>query len=232
MLFLGVFGLFYAGWVAFPQPDAKRLVAYSSIAHMGIVIIGLSVWNALTLGGAVVQMINHGLSTSALFIMIGMLDERLHSRAFADMGGLWRRMPIFSGFFLLFAMSSMGLPGLNNFVGEILVLIGTYKIHPVVSIFGFTGLVLTLVYILRMVQEALFRENQANFGLEDLDRRETLILGALALAVVFIGLVPGPLLDLFQEPVRRLLEQTPPLVSGGHGQGVTAAVMSMVAGLF
>ena len=103
LLVLGIGGLFYAGWIALAQADIKRLVAYSSIAHMGMIIIGIVIWNAVTLSGAVLQMINHGLSTSALFIMVGMLDERIHSRDFAKLGGLWSKMPVFGAFFLLFA---------------------------------------------------------------------------------------------------------------------------------
>ena len=141
MLILGVGGLFYAGWIALAQTDIKRLVAYSSIAHMGLAIIGIVIWNAVALSGAILQMINHGLSTSALFIMVGMLDERIHSRDFAVMGGLWSKMPVFSAFFLLFALSSLGLPGLNNFVGEMLVLVGVFKAKPVIAILGFAGIV-------------------------------------------------------------------------------------------
>jgi NADH-quinone oxidoreductase subunit M len=205
---LGVAGLFYAAWIALAQNDIKRLVAYSSIAHMGLVVMGLAVWSVVTLNGALLQMINHGITTSALFIMVGMLDERTHSREFAAMGGIWKKMPAFGAFFLFFAMSSLGLPGLNNFVGEILILIGTFQTWPVIAILGFAGLVLGLVYVLRMVQDILFGEPRKEVEMWDLTPRETVVLGILALGVLFIGLHPSPVLKWFDEPVRLLLQQT------------------------
>jgi NADH-quinone oxidoreductase subunit M len=207
LIVLGVGGLFYAAWVALAQTDIKRLVAYSSIAHMGMAVIGIAVWNAVTLNGAILQLLNHGLSTSALFIMIGMLDERTHSRDFAVLGGLWSKMPVFSAFFLLFALSSLGLPGLNNFVGEMLILVGAFKAKPVVAILGFGGIVFGVIYILRMVQDSLFGEPRAEHVLWDVDARELLMLGVLALAVLFIGLHPGPVLKILEQPVQLMLQQ-------------------------
>jgi NADH-quinone oxidoreductase subunit M len=213
LLLLGLVGLFYTAWVAFAQKDIKRMVAYSSIAHMGLVVIGLMVWNVLTLNGALLQMVNHGLSTSALFMMVGMLNERIATRQLADLGGLWKRMPVFGAFFLLFAMSAMGIPGLNNFVGEILILIGTFQAHPVVAVLGFTGMVFTLVYVLRMVQETLLGPSREEHDLWDVTPREILILGVLAAAVVFIGLFPQPVLNILDAPVRNLVEQTASLAA-------------------
>jgi NADH-quinone oxidoreductase subunit M len=208
LLVLGVGGLFYAAWIALAQTDLKRLVAYSSISHMAMIVIGIAVWNAVSLSGAVLQMVNHGLSTSALFIMVGMLDERIHSRNFADMGGLWSQMPVFSAFFLFFALSSMGLPGLNNFVGEMLILVGVFKDQPVIAILGFIGVVFGVIYILRMVQEALFGEPRGERVLWDVNFREIVMLGVLALVVLFIGLHPGPVLQLLEHPVQTMLQQT------------------------
>ncbi len=205
LLVLGLGGLFYAAWIALAQNDLKRLVAYSSITHMGLIVIGLAVWNLVTLSGSLLQMINHGITTAALFIMVGMLDERTHTRALTDLGGLWTRMPVFSAFFLLFALSSLGLPGLNNFVGEILILIGAFQSRPVIAILGFTGLVCGVIYILRMVQDALFGEPRKEHDLWDLTPRETVILGVLALAALFIGLHPGPVLNLLEPPARLML---------------------------
>jgi len=207
LLFLGVGGLFYAAWIALAQTDIKRLVAYSSISHMALMVIGLVVWNSITLSGALLQMVNHGLSTSALFIMVGMLDERIHSRDFAVLGGLWGKMPLFSAFFLLFALSSLGLPGLNNFVGEMLILVGVFKARPVIAILGFMGIVFGVIYILRMVQDALFGEPRAEHFLWDVNFREVAILGVLALAVLFIGLHPGPLLHLLEPSVQTMVQQ-------------------------
>jgi NADH-quinone oxidoreductase subunit M len=205
LLTLAVGGLFYAAWIALAQTDIKRLVAYSSISHMGMIIIGVTIWNSLTLNGAILQMVNHGLSTSALFIMVGMLDERIHSRKFADLGGLWGRMPVYSVFFLFFALSSLGLPGLNNFVGEILILIGTFKARPVIAILGFSGIVFGVIYILRMVQDALFGEARKEHVLWDVNSREVVILASLALAVLFVGLHPGPILEILEHPVQAMV---------------------------
>jgi len=215
LLALGLAGLFYAGWIALAQNDLKRLVAYSSIGHLALVVIGLAVWNLVTLSGSILQMINHGLSTSALFILVGMLDERTGTRELASLGGIWKGMPVYSGFFLFFAMSSLGLPGLNNFVGELLILVGTFRTWPIIAILGFVGLVVTLIYILRMVQDTLFGEARKQHHLWDLDARETLVLTVLALAVLGIGLYPGPVLKLFEAPVLNLLQHTAPLTLAG-----------------
>jgi len=209
LLALGLGGLFYASWIALAQKDIKRLVAYSSIAHMGLVVIGIAIWDAMTLPGAILQMINHGLSTSALFILVGMLDERVHSREMENFGGLWTEMPVFSAFFLLFAMASLGLPGLNNFVGEILILLGTLQKWPGVAGIGFAGIVFTVIYILWLVQRVLFgepRNTQMKGQLtEDITLREAVILVPLAAAVLFIGLYPAPVLNLLQEPIEGLM---------------------------
>jgi NADH-quinone oxidoreductase subunit M len=208
LLALGLIGLFYAAWIALAQKDIKRLIAYSSIGHMSIVVIGIAVWNTITLSGATLQMINHGLTTSALFILVGILDARVHTREIANFGGLWRKMPGFSAFFLFFGMASIGLPGLSNFVSEFLVLIGTMKAWPLVTGFGFIGIVLTVIYILTVVQKTLFEETRDEMFKEqtfsDITVREVLILTPLAVAVVFIGLHPQPVLDLFAGPVEGL----------------------------
>ena len=215
LIALGLGGMFYAGWIALAQTDIKRLVAYSSIGHMGLMVVGLAVWNLMTLTGSLLQMINHGLSTTALFVMVGMLDERLHSRKFADLGGLWSKVPVFSAFFLFFAMASMGLPGLNNFVGEILILVGIFSAWPVIGILSFAGLVLAVVYTLRMVQDSLFGEPRQEQVIPDITVREGCILAMLAVPILFIGLHPGPVLRLLEPPVQHLLAQVSLLAMGG-----------------
>lgn len=209
LLALGLLGMFYAGWIALAQTDIKRLVAYSSIAHMGMMVIGLGIWNTIALSGSLLQLINHGLSTSALFVMVGMLNERLGTRNFDHLGGLWKKMPIFSAFFLYFALSSMGLPGLNNFVGEVLILIGTFQARPVVAVLAFIGVILGVVYILRMVQDSLFGEAETGHYLEDVQPREILILVIMALPVLYIGLHPGPVLKLFESSIALMMKQAP-----------------------
>jgi NADH-quinone oxidoreductase subunit M len=205
LLALGLIGLFYAAWIALAQSDLKRLVAYSSISHMGLIVIGFAVWNTMAMSGAVLLMVNHGLTTSALFILVGMLSERAGSRDFAAFGGLWKTMPVFSAFFLLFGLASVGLPGLNNFVSEILILLGTFKEKPVIGVIAFAGIVFVLVYGLRMIQDTIFGEAATGNVFPDVTPREVAILAPLALAVLFLGLHPGPVLDLLQEPVQRLI---------------------------
>jgi len=206
LMVLGLVALFYASWIALSQTDIKRLIAYSSIGHMGLVVLGLAVFNSITLGGSLLQVINHGVSTSALFILVGILNERIDSREFKDFGGLWRKMPVYSAFFLFFAMASLGLPGLNNFVGEILILIGTYKVHPVFAAIGFAGLLFGVIYVLRMVQDTLFGELKGDVSLlRDVNAREVVILGSLALCVLFLGLYPKPVLHLFEGPINLLM---------------------------
>lgn len=206
LIALGLIGLFYAAWIALAQSDLKRLVAYSSISHMGMMTIGLAVWNTVALSGAVLLMINHGLSTAALFIMVGMLYERTGSRDFERFGGLWRTMPTFSGFFLFFALSSAGLPGLNNFVSDILILLGTYREKPAVAALGFAGIVLVLIYVLRMVQDTVFGEVLDRSHLPDLSVRETIVLLPLAAGVLLLGLYPMPVLELLNEPVLEFIQ--------------------------
>jgi NADH-quinone oxidoreductase subunit M len=211
LIALGLFGMFYSAWIALAQTDIKRLVAYSSIGHMGMMVIGLGILNVMALSGSLLQLINHGLSTSALFVMVGMLDERLGSRDFTHLGGLWKKIPIFSAFFLFFALSSMGLPGLNNFVGEVLILIGTFQARPVIAILAFIGVILGVIYILRMVQDSLFGEAQTEHYFDDVKPREIFILVIMALPVLYLGLHPGPVLKLFESSISLLMQQTPVL---------------------
>ncbi|WP_027191190.1 complex I subunit 4 family protein [Fundidesulfovibrio putealis] len=202
---LGSGGLVYASWVAFAQTDAKRLVAYSSVGHMGLVVLGLAVWKTASLEGAVLLMVNHALTTGALFIMVGMLGERAGTREMAKFGGLWKTMPTFSGFFLLFAMASAGLPGLGNFVSEMLILLGSYQSAPVPAALAFAGLVLTLAYVLRLLQQMLFGESRTGNVYHDLTPRESLILTPLAACVVVLGVAPWSVLDLISIPLKALL---------------------------
>jgi NADH-quinone oxidoreductase subunit M len=208
IIVIGLFGMFYTAWIALAQTDIKRLVAYSSIGHMGMMVVGLGIWNLLTISGSFLQMVNHGISTSALFAMVGMLHERLDSRDFAKLGGLWKEMPVFSAFFLFFALSSMGLPGLNNFVGEVLILIGTFQAWPLIAILSFVAIILGVIYILRMVQDTLFGEARQERTLWDVKPREIFILVTMALPVLYIGLHPGPILQLFESSINLMLQQT------------------------
>lgn len=207
LLGLGLVGMLYTGWIALAQTDLKRLIAYSSIGHMAMMVLGLAVLNLTAVSGSLLQMVNHGLTTSALFIMVGMLDERLGTRDFRVLGGLWGKMPVFSAFFLFFALATMGLPGLNNFVGEILILVGIFREYPLVAAVSFGGMIIVVIYILRMVQDTLFGPPRTEQTVEDVNARELLVLIALALPVLYLGLHPGPVLRLLDHPVQRFLEQ-------------------------
>lgn len=205
LLVMGLIGLYYASWIAMAQTDIKRLVAYSSIGHMGLVVIGIAIQSGTGLTGAVLQMLNHGITTAALFILVGMLDERFKTRSLDKIGGLWQQIPVYSGFFLFFALSAMGLPGLNNFVSEMLILLGAFTVHSVIAGFGLAAMLLTLVYLLRLVRQTLFGPTVSTMQPKDLSLREIGILLPLALLVIFIGLYPAPVLRLLQGPVAALL---------------------------
>ncbi|HZV80797.1 MAG TPA: NADH-quinone oxidoreductase subunit M, partial [Geobacteraceae bacterium] len=209
VIVLAVIGILYASWIAFSQKDMKRLVAYSSIGHMGFVALGIAAWTPVALSGALMVMVNHGITTSALFALVGMLDERAHTRETAAFGGLWGKMPRFSFLFILFAMASAGLPGLNNFVGEFLVLAGTFKVAHLATVLAFLGVILPLVYMVRLVQELLFLEERAPLPMADLTLREGSMLAVLALADVYLGLHPAPLLDILHLPVALLTGGAP-----------------------
>jgi NADH-quinone oxidoreductase subunit M len=202
---LALIGLVYASLVAFAQEDMKRLIAYSSIGHMAYVAIGIAAWQPVALSGAVVQMANHGVTTGALFCLVGMLDERAHTRDIGAFGGLWGKLPLWSFFFLFFSLASVGLPGLNNFVGEFLVLAGTMKQSPLVAALAFVGIVLTLIYTVRLVQEVLFQQERRPLALTDLTLREVCLLAVLALLNIWMGIHPAPLLDLIRTPVQLLI---------------------------
>ncbi len=209
LIVLAVTGIIYASWIAFAQKDMKRLVAYSSVGHMGFVALGIAVWTPVALSGAVLQMVNHGLTTTALFALVGMLDERTHSRQIEDYGGLWGKVPLLSAFFVLFAMASAGLPGLNNFVGEFLILAGSFKVAHIATILAFIGVILPLVYTVRLIQEVIFQEERRPLTLSDLTLREISILAALAIGDLYIGLHPAPLLEILKTPVALLTGGSP-----------------------
>lgn len=202
---LALIGLFHASWAAYRQNDCKRLVAYSSVAHLGLVILGLAAWNPTALQGSMLLMLSHGLTTGALFVMIALIDERAGTRQLGELGGVWARSPVFGGFFLFFALSSLGLPGLANFSGEILILLGTFQNHPLWAALALTGVVFSAAYMLRMVQGVLWGTPRHERPWRDLDGREWLMLAPLALLVLWLGLYPQTFLTPLQEPARLLL---------------------------
>ncbi|SCY62262.1 NADH dehydrogenase subunit M [Thiohalorhabdus denitrificans] len=210
---LGVASILYGAVQAFAQDDVKRLVAYSSISHMGFVLVGLYAWNTWALQGVVMQMVAHGLSTGALFLVAGLLQERLHTRSMERMGGLWGSVPRLSAFTLLFVVASLGLPGLANFVGELLVLLGAFGAYPVFTVLAALGLVGSLLYTLILVQKALHGPPGPLRPGADLTVRETCTLAVLAAGLVWLGLAPQPVFDL-AGPALASLQQ-------GTGTGAT-----------
>lgn len=212
---LALIGIFYAAWIAYLQADAKRLVAYSSVAHMGFVVLGLAAWNQTALEGGILQMVNHGITTGALFALVGMIDERAHTRQIAELGGLWGRVPRLSFFFLFFSLASLGLPGLNNFAGEILILIGAFQANPLWGATAFAGVVFAAAYMLRLVQGVIWGPARGAVFWPDLEPREGVVLIALALLVLWLGLYPAPFLQVLEGPVSDLLAQLPQTLDHG-----------------
>jgi len=206
LLGLAVVGIVYGSLVAMVQPDVKKLVAYSSVAHLGFVMLGIFALNTTGLNGAVLQMVNHGLSTGALFLLVGMLYARRHTRLIEQFGGIAKPMPVFAAFFGLVTMSSIGLPGLNGFVGEFLILVGIYFASPLVAVIATSGVVLAAAYMLWMFRRIMFGplENPENLGLLDLDWREKLVMVLMAVPIVGIGLYPDPLLRRIEPSVVEL----------------------------
>ena len=189
---LGVIGVIYGALLAFAQTDFKRMVAYSSISHMGFVLLGLYVGDGLALQGAVIQMIAHGVSTGALFLLAGSISQRCQTRDLARLGGLWQAVPRLGGFTMFFALAALGLPGMANFVGEFLVLLGSYRPAPGLAIAGAVGFILSTVYALRLVQESVHGPNREQWRVPDLAARELVALGLLAAIVIGLGLWPQP----------------------------------------
>ncbi len=213
---LAIVGIIYGALVALSQRDVKSLVAYSSVSHLGLVVLGIFVFNVQGLMGSVLQMVNHGLSTGALFLLVGMLYARRHTRLIEAFGGLWEQMPRFGLFLLIAALASIGLPGLNGFVGEFTILVGTFRARPLYAVFAAAGLVLGAWYMLTLLRRVMHGplENPANQELTDLSPREVLVLAPVALLILTIGLFPGLLFDRMEPSVRTLLIQIGPAAVG------------------
>ncbi|MGL6001596.1 MAG: NADH-quinone oxidoreductase subunit M, partial [Plesiomonas sp.] len=192
---LGLVGIFYGALLAFAQTDIKRLIAYTSISHMGFVLIAIYSGTTLALQGAVVQMIAHGLSAAGLFILCGQIYERLHTRDLREMGGLWGRIRYLPALSLFFAAASLGLPGTGNFIGEFLILLGSYQVVPKVAVVATFSLVLASVYSLIMIQRAFYGPAKVDSPLADMTKREFFIVLLLASLLLLLGIYPQPILD-------------------------------------
>ncbi|MCX7840944.1 MAG: NADH-quinone oxidoreductase subunit M [Anaerolineae bacterium] len=204
---LALIGIIYGAIVSAVQRDVKSLVAFSSVSHLGFVMLGLFVFNAQGVSGGILQMINHGLSTGALFLLVGMLYERRHTRLIADFGGIAKVMPIYAAFFLIVMFSSVGLPGLNGFVGEFLILVGAFQANVWYAALAATGVVLSAIYLLWMYQRVMNGPltHEENKSLADLSPREIALLVALVVFIVWIGVYPRTFLDPMMPSVMSLL---------------------------
>jgi NADH-quinone oxidoreductase subunit M len=206
---LAIVGIIYGALVAMVQPDLKKLVAYSSVSHLGFIVLGIFSFTAQGVEGAVYQMLNHGVSTGALFLLVGMIYERRHTRMISEFGGLANKMPVYAAAFLFVTLSSIGLPGLNGFVGEFLVLLGTFGVNPAHAAFAATGVILSAVYMLWMFQRVIWGEvsNPDNESLLDINGRERLTLVPLLILIVWMGVYSNHFLRPMDASVTGLLNR-------------------------
>jgi len=218
---LAVIGIVYGALVAMVQPDMKKLVAYSSVSHLGFVVLGICAWNMNGLQGAVYQMVAHGVSTGGLFLMVGMLSDRRHTRQIAEYGGLKGVVPRLSAAFLVITLSSIGLPSLNGFIGEFLVLLGTFRWEPRFAVFAATGVILSAVYMLWMVQRVYYGEvtNEKNQKLPDLSPREWAVIAPVVAMAIFMGIAP----NVFLRPTSAALEKAVQRLAQSRTQNVERA---------
>lgn len=224
---LAVIGIIYGAMVAMMQADLKKLVAYSSVSHLGFVMLGLFVLNLQGVEGALYQMLNHGLSTGALFLIVGMIYERRHTRMIEDFGGLWKQLPVFSAFFLVVTLSSIGLPGLSGFVGEFLILLGAFQNSPWSAAAAASGVVLGAIYMLWMFRRVVFGplSRPENQRLKDVDLREVTILVPILALIIFMGIYPKPFLSRMKASVELVIhrveskKEAPPLILEGPKGG-------------
>jgi NADH-quinone oxidoreductase subunit M len=221
---LAVAGIIYGSFCALAQRDIKKLVAYSSVAHLGFCMLGLFALNEAGIAGGVLQMINHGLSTGALFLLVGMIYDRYHTRQLDDLGGLAARLPLIACTMVFIAMASIGLPGLNGFTGEVLSLAGMFRRHPVYAVLGTSGVVLGAWYMLTMIQQAFFgplREPSAHgheHPINDMNVREAFAIAPICALCLLIGVFPQPLINTIQPDIAAvvsLYDQKPVAAVGG-----------------
>ena len=205
---LALIGIIYGALVAMMQKDVKSLVAYSSVSHLGFVMLGIFALNMQGIEGGILQMINHGISTGALFLLVGMIYERRHTRLIEDFGGLLKVIPIFSGIFMVVTLSSIGLPGTNGFAGEFTILLGAFKFNLTYAVVATSGIILAAVYMLWMYQRVVFGKitNPENEKLKDLNWREKIILVPLILLIFWIGIYPKPIFSRMEHSVRNLMQ--------------------------
>ncbi|MDP2956633.1 MAG: NADH-quinone oxidoreductase subunit M [Longimicrobiales bacterium] len=223
MMILAVIGIIYTAWVAAVQPDAKKLVAYTSVAHMGFVVLGIFALTVNGLQGGLVVMISHGISTGALFLLLGMMYERRHTREIAAFGGIARVMPLFATAFMITALASIGVPGTSGFIGEFLALLGAFETHRTLAVIAGTGVIFAAFYMLPMVQKVFFNalEKPESREMKDLTGREVTILAPLCALMIVIGWNPTPILSRMEASVQIVLER---VKAAAPAEAVSAAV--------
>jgi NADH-quinone oxidoreductase subunit M len=203
---LGVLGILYGAKLAFAQTDLKRLVAYTSVSHMGFVILGVFTFNELAYQGVIMQMIAHAISTGALFILAGQLYERIHTRDLNQLGGLWEKAPFMGAIGLVFSMASLGLPGLGNFIAEFLILAGAYQSNILMTCLASLGLIAATLYSLRIMQKVFLGKKNKHWELADLTIRERLVAASLVIVITGLGLYPNPVFNIAEPAISRILE--------------------------
>ncbi len=209
LMALAVIGILYGAWISMVQKDIKKLVAYSSVSHLGFIMLGIFAMTVESMQGGVIQMINHGISTGALFLAVGMIYERRHTREISEFGGVTQTMPVFAAFLLIVALSSLGLPGLNGFVGEFLVLVGSFQTVPVFTVLATAGIIFAAVYLLWMFRRVMFGPlvNKKNLNLPDLNGREIATILPLIFLIFWIGIYPSSFLRKSKASVEVLVEK-------------------------
>jgi NADH-quinone oxidoreductase subunit M len=206
MMIWGMLGIVYGAFLSFAQTDLKRLIAYTSVSHMGFVLLGVFSQNTLAQQGVIMQLLAHGFSTGALFVLAGYLKHRLHHRDLLQMGGFWQDAPVMGFFSLLFVLASLGLPGMANFIAEFLILIGSFQTSRWITVLAATGLVFSAVYSLRIMQKIFFGKKESSVPLTDFKWKESLVMTLLVLPLIFLGLHPKPVMKS-AEPVLNEWEQ-------------------------
>ncbi len=225
---LGVIGILYGAKLAFAQTDLKRLVAYTSVSHMGFVILGVFTFNLIALQGVVIQIIAHAISTGALFILVGFLHERIHTRDLSKLGGLWTSVPVMGSMGLVFSLASLGLPGFGNFIAEFLILTGTFKASILITCLASLGLIASMIYSLRIVQKVFFGKEKTAWKIPDFSVREKLVYASLVIVIIYIGLFPQKVIDTAGPALSKILNPAGKTVTINSEKSMNKATTDLI----
>ena len=219
-MILGIVGIFYGAKLAYAQTDLKRLIAYTSISHMGFILLGVFTFNKIAYQGVVIQMLAHGITIAALFIIAGILWNRLQTRDMDKMGGLMEKVPVLGGLGLVFAMASLGLPGLGNFIAKFFILLGAFKANTVLAVIAVFGLLASAVYTLRMIQRIFYGKPEPEQKLKDVSLRERFVFGSLLILIVWLGIYPKPFLNISAPAVEKTLNMENEQMDNQSSEGI------------